>query len=116
MLQNILKIASLKADFRYEKIAQDSLDQLKHRLQEKQSDAPALAKAYLMQKLGIITLKSSQKNLLQNRNLIVSIRYPYLLTKAVTQEEYLACTLRQCFIADKNIQKIIDFIESYIRK
>jgi uncharacterized protein YyaL (SSP411 family) len=116
MIQNILQLASLKAAFRYEKEANKTIKYLQQELLEKQSETPALAKAYLMQSLGIITLKSSKKNLIQNRSMITQIKYPYMLTKSVEDDEFIACTLRQCFIADKSLEKVIGFIDSDIRK
>ncbi|ADN09378.1 thioredoxin domain-containing protein [Sulfurimonas autotrophica] len=116
ILQNILKLAALKASFVYEKFARKTIENIKPELAVKQANAPALAKAYLMQELGVVTLKSSKKNLINNQQRILQIKYPYLLSKAVAYENYLVCTIRQCFIEDISIQKVINFIDTDMRK
>nr|WP_275756816.1 hypothetical protein [Sulfurimonas sp. SAG-AH-194-C21] len=112
MLQNIINIASLKASFRYEKLAIATLELQEDALKFKQSDAPALAKAYLMQKLKVTTLKSKKKNLVKNRIEIQKITYPYVLTKEEKYDDYLACTIRLCFSKDKNLKSVIEAINS----
>lgn len=112
MLQNIINIASLKASFRYEKLAIATLEKQEEALKSKLSDAPALAKAYLMQKLKVTTLKSKKKNLLKHIKEIKKSNYPYLLTKAEKYDEYLACTIRLCFSKDKNLKKVLKAIDS----
>jgi len=116
MLQNIAKLASLKASFTYEKLLVKSLDNLKSELQEKQADAPALATAYLMQKLNIATLKSQKSNLQDGYKQIKAIKYPYTLTKSAKYNDYLSCTIRRCFSKEKTLQAAINAIDSDIRK
>ncbi|MEN4052297.1 DUF255 domain-containing protein [Sulfurimonas sp. NWX79] len=115
MLQNILKLAALKASFTYEKFAQESLKNLHSELQEKQSTVPALASAYLMQKYGMVVLKSSKKNLVQQRKNIEEIWYPYILRKAENYNDYLACTLRRCFAKESTMKAIKTVIKTLKR-
>jgi len=112
MLQNTISIAALKASFRYEKLAITSLEKQTHTLKSKLSDAPALAKAYLMQHLKVTTLKSKKKNLLKHKKEIQKCNYPYILTKKESYDDYLACTIRLCFYKDKNLKKVIEAIDS----
>ncbi len=112
MLQNIINIASLKASFRYEKLALATLEPQIDVLKFKQSDAPALAKAYLMQNLKVTTLKSKKQNLLKYKKEIQKIAYPYVLTKEEKYDDYLACTIRLCYSKDKNIKTVIKAINS----
>ncbi|WP_457744580.1 thioredoxin domain-containing protein [Sulfurimonas sp.] len=116
MIQNILKLAALKASFKYEKLAKKSIKNLYKQLLLNQANVPALAKAYLMQKYKIVTLKSSKYNLIKNIKIIKKIKYPYLLTKSVSFNKYLACTLRQCFSMENNITEMVKMIDSDIRK
>jgi len=116
MAQNIAKFASLKASFRYEKLLAKTLDTLESKLKKKQSKVPALAQAYLMQQLKVVTLKSSQENLQKNAHAIRKITYPYLVTKKGHYGEYLACTIRQCFSKDQELKKVIKSINLFIRK
>ncbi|UCN01336.1 DUF255 domain-containing protein [Sulfurimonas sp. SWIR-19] len=117
MLQNIIKLASLKASFRYEKLFQSSMEKLKEALIREQSNAPALAQAYLMQKLGIVVVKSSKDNLLKNAKILQTTGYPYVLSEVKPYKDFLACTLRRCFIKDHNITNVLHVIDKeYIRR
>ena len=112
MLQNIINIASLKASFRYEKLVLATFELQIDALKFIQSDAPALAKAYLMQNLKVTTLKSKKQNLLKYKKEIQKIAYPYVLTKEEKYDDYLACTIRLCYSKDKNIKTVIKAINS----
>ncbi|WP_434581498.1 DUF255 domain-containing protein [Sulfurimonas sp. NW15] len=117
MLQNIIKLASLKASFQYEKLFQSSMEKLKEELIREESNAPALAQAYLMQKLGVVVVKSTKGNLLKNAKILQTVQYPYLLREAKEYNDFLACTLRRCFVKDKNISRIIKTINrDFIRR
>lgn len=111
MLQNILKLSALASSHKYEQLAVDSLRTIEQQLNVKQSDAPASAKAYLMNKIKVLTLKSSKKNLLANAKRIDTIAYPFLLTKVESFDKYLTCSLDSCFSIDNNLDKIIKDIE-----
>jgi len=113
MSQNILKLASLKASFKYEKLAIKTLESMNAEIEKKQFETPAGARAFMMQKVGIVTLKSSQQNLMKNTLKIKQIKHPYLLVKAEEMEEYLACTMRSCFAVDKEFSKIKKSVEKY---
>ena len=117
ILQNVIKISALKASFRYEKLAKKSIHSLKNQLIRKQADVPALAKAYLMQELGVVIVKSSKENLTKNAKIMQTIKYPYVLTEDKEYNDFLACTLRRCFVKDKEINKVIQVINTdFIRK
>ena len=113
ILEDIVNLAALKGSFSYEKTAQRSMKKFQNILKEKVTSLPGLAKIYLMQKYGVVVLKASQSNLKNNRKCIAKISYPYLLTKAKEYDDYLACTLRQCFAKEKNIGDIIEKIVEY---
>ncbi len=106
MTQNLIKMASLKSSFKYEKIAISTLKARKSEIQKSQSDVPASSIAFLMQKINVVTLKNSKETLLENRVKIQEIKYPYILTKAQKLDEYLACTMRRCFAKDKEFKSI----------
>jgi hypothetical protein len=69
----------------------------------------------MMQKVGVVTLKSSHENLMKNYLKIREIKHSYLLVKAEEMQEYLACTMRSCFAVDKEFSKIKKSIEKYIK-
>ena len=116
MAQDIVKMASLKASFRYEKLAISTLESINTELRLKQANAPAAAAAFLMQNLQVVTLKSKKENLLKNRDEISKIKYPYVLMKKSNDDDYLACTMRRCFAKEAKLEKVIDEIQENIRK
>jgi hypothetical protein len=113
ILEDIMKISALKASFSYEKLVQESMNKLQKALEEKKSATPGLARLYLMQKYGIVVLKSSKENLLKNLLTIEKSSYPYVLREAKKYDDYLACTLRQCFAKEKNLNKMIKIINTF---
>lgn len=111
MLQNIIVLASLKSSFTYESLAIDTLERMNAVIEDKQSNAPASATAFLMQKHKLVTLKSSVDNLEKNSAEIRNIKYPFVVVKEEKTDNYLACTMRSCFAVDEkyeNIHKIIE--------
>ena len=113
MLQNITNLAALEANFNYEKFVKKSLNYYKSELISKQSYVPALAQVYLMNLYGVIVLKSNKQNLLKEEYLIKQINYPYLLVKSNNDSGFMACTLRQCFTKEVEIQNLIEQIENH---
>ena len=111
MLQNIIKLASLKSSFKYDKLSLDTLEWIDAEIEESQSNSPASAKAYLMQKLGVVTLKSSKENLTQMMKNIEDTKYPFIVLKANKGDDYLACTMKSCFAIDKDYEKVKKIIE-----
>lgn len=116
MLQNLLKLASLKSSFKYAKIAKESIQNLQSELEEKKADTPALAKAYLMQTVGLLTLKGEKNRLIQEKKRIEKTKFPYLLTKDEAYENYLLCKLGQCFANEKSLERVMHIVDSTIRK
>jgi hypothetical protein len=110
MLQNIVKLALLKENFEYEKLATDSLKDVSIELKNLQSDMPATARAYLMHKRGFFVIKADRKKLEKHKAKIKSSEYPYVLTKVMDIEDYLLCSMRHCFIKDENLEKILQFM------
>ena len=106
MIQNILKIASLKNSFKYEKLAINTLDSISEKIAKYQDATPASARAFLMLNQKIITIKSSKINLINSKKEIYKIKYPYIITKEIDNKKYLACTMRSCFSLEDSIIKI----------
>jgi hypothetical protein len=113
MVQNTIKLAALKESFRYEKLAQKDLDAKRSALQDTDSFSPALAKAYLMQTYGVVVLKSKKENLHKNFKTIQEINYPFLLTLEKSYDDYMACTLRQCFTKERSLNAVIKKINHF---
>ncbi len=115
MSQNIIRVASLKASFKYEELALKTLASINADIEKLQSDAPASATAFMMQKIGVVTLKSSKKRLKKRSLDIEMIKHPYVLTKFQKDERYLACTMRSCFSIKNEYEDIKKDIEESIR-
>ena len=115
MIENIIKISAIKASFRYEKFAKESLNTLNSQLNEKASNAPALAKDYMMSHLGVVVLKSNKLNLINNMKTIKQLKYPYVVTKQKEYNDFLACTIRRCFSKDKSLKKVVSRINSFLK-
>ena len=116
MIQNIIKLASLKGSRKYEKLAIITLEYLKQNIEKNQANVPASAVAYLMQKIGVVTLKNSKKNLQRDSLKIRNIKHPYLLLKRIKGEKYLACSMKSCFAIDNNIEKIRESIQNSMKE
>ena len=116
MLQNIIKLASLKDSFKYERIVVSTLANINHELSVSQSNAPAAARAYLMQSLDMVTIKSAKARLVKDALKIKNIKYPYVLSKKTDDYEYLACTMRRCFSKEEKLDDIIKAIEQTVKK
>ena len=116
ILQDIIKLAALKGSFKYEKLVVESMKKLYSTLAKNQADTPALARLYLMQTKGIVVIKSSEENLEKNRFLFQRSKYPYILLKAKEYDDYLACTLRQCFAKEKDLQIFLALINNYAKE
>jgi len=114
--QNIIKLASLRASFRYEKLALKTLESQNALIEKEQSNVPASAIAFLMLQKKVVTLKNDKKSLKRDYIKIKNIKHPYILIKKEkTNSEYLACTMRSCFALEKEFSKIKIKIEDNIR-
>ncbi len=113
MMQNAMKLAALKESFRYEKFARKNLLSLQKHLQTTDDFSPALVRAYLMQKHGVVAIKSNAKNLQKNASAIAKLDYPYIVKLAQNYSFYLVCTLRQCFFKSPTFTPLIQKIKSF---
>ncbi len=112
MTQNLLKLSILNESLEDKKIADTSLKNLNAELSQKQSDAPALATAYLMERIGIIGLKNTQTNLLRDKKEIQMFNYPFILTKMQKDADmYYACSFSSCFSSSKDLLHVRENIE-----
>lgn len=116
MTQNILKLASIKGSFKYEKLATKTLETKNASIQKQLSDVPASSIAYLMQHYKVITIKNIKEILKRDYHLIKNISYPYITLKVDDKTtNYLACTMRSCFAIQKEFLEIKKDIDAYIK-
>ena len=106
MIQNIIKLSSLKFSRKYEALARTTLENINTQIEDNQANTPAAASAYLMQKYSLVTLKNSKKILFRDMKKIQKIEYPFIVLKESPDDKYLACTMQSCFAIDNNIESI----------
>ncbi|MDA7817533.1 DUF255 domain-containing protein [Sulfurimonas sp.] len=111
MIQNLLKLASIKQSREYMQLANDSLQTIENEIGQRQADVPASAQAYMMSKKRVVTIKHSKEILQKNMDRIRSIKYPYIVLKEDDYKKYLACTMQSCFAVENTLNGIKDIIE-----
>ena len=114
MAQNLIKLASLKASFKYEKIAISTLESLNSKIEKSQSNTPSSAIAFLMQSIDVVTLKNNKETLKRDALKIKDIKHPYVLTKKDKTDKYLACTMRSCFAIEDNFESLKSSVEKQL--
>jgi len=113
ILMGLLNLASLSGERKYLSIVQKSLNTKSAFLDKSPASFSSAMQVLLRQKKGYVTLKAQKRSLIEEKEKIKSIRYPFVLMKADdTLKEYLACDMQQCFAIDKEIEKLVDVIET----
>ena len=117
-MQDLLRLAVLEENLAYQKIARDSLSYKSAEILSKRSRVPSSTRALLMLQKGLIALKHTKERLLKNSGELRSLKYPYLLTKAVPEAKaFLACSVDRCFAYDTNLSSLLQKIDTtYILK
>jgi hypothetical protein len=115
MMQNLLYLSILDESLEYKKIADKSLKILHNELVLKQSDAPSLSTAYLMDKIGVIGIKHTKTMLLKNKKEIQKVNYPFIVTKAESDaNSFSACSFTSCFSSSKDLFLVGKDIENLL--
>jgi len=115
MIQNLFKLAALSENLDFESVAKRSLETKMAEIEEKQDLVPSSAIALLMQEHGIVVLKHKKSVLAAKRKAIISIRYPYLVTKVKEDtDNFLACKVDRCFAYDRELAKVAKKIEGLL--
>ena len=111
MLNNLLDLALLESDLRYDGIVKTTLE-ANGLLLEKAPDAwPEALRAFLRRTRGIVGIKSSRNELLRAKHAVGSIDYPFLLLKAEKMEGFVACDMRSCFAFGSDLKKVEEVVE-----
>jgi uncharacterized protein YyaL (SSP411 family) len=111
-IENILKLAYLSDDYDAYEMASKMLNLHAKKLNEISSSMPYATKVALMLERKIIVIKASKENILANEKKIAELNYPYVLVKAVKQNDYSACTMEKCFSTHDNMDAVLQDIES----
>jgi len=113
MLDNLFKVGLYSDNRDYVRLAKNILKQKSIFLVVNSKYAPTLFKVYVGSEKEYRVLKSKKANLLQNMDKIDKIQFPFLIIKATTNQEYLACTINSCFAYGKDIDKVLKKIQNY---
>ncbi len=111
-IENILILAHLSDDYDAYELASKMLTAQAKRINKIASSSPYAVRVALMLQNGIVVIKASKEKLLAHKKEIRELYYPYVITKAVKENDFSACTMQKCFSSDIKIEKILQDIES----
>ncbi|CAA6820853.1 MAG: Thymidylate kinase (EC [uncultured Sulfurovum sp.] len=109
---NILKLAHLTDDYDAYDLASKMLTQHAKKINEISSASPTATKVALMIQNPIVVIKTTKENLLAHQKEIDELYYPFVLVKAVEENDYTACTMQKCFSTHDNMAKVLQDVES----
>jgi len=105
----------LTEDLDYNEVVKKTLKESAAVLESKPAEASKLLHVFLRLKMGDVIIKSTLKNLIGSKKEIDQMKYPFVLTKVVESDEYLACRVNSCFAYDKNITTLIEKINKMVK-
>ena len=111
-IENILILAHLSDDYDAYNLASKMLTSHANKINKIANATPYAVRVALMLQNGIVIIKASKENLLAHQKDINELYYPYVVTKAVKENDFSACTMQKCFSSDAKIDKIVQDIES----
>ena len=114
MLENLVRLASLTEELKYNKIVRDTLQQNTKVLENIPTNASKLLHTFLRLERGDVIIKATKEKLQKNENKIEKMEYPFVLSKIEESDKYLACRVSTCFAYDTNLTKLIEKINKSI--
>ncbi len=111
ILQSMQRLAALNGSLQLQHYAQSSLKTLKHEIVADSVTAPSSVIALLMQHYGVVTIKHRNEVLLEYQMRLQKINYPFLLSRASNEKEFLACKVDRCFAYSRDFLHVKDQIE-----
>ncbi len=115
MIQNILRLSVLQSSLKYQNIATKAIKKYFYTILNNPLINSQITIDYLMEKKGIIAIKSSKRNLLKYAKKIDAMHYPFLLKEVVKSNHFLSCDAKSCF-GYGNFKKIKRLTEQYNNK
>ena len=117
MVDNLLKLALFKEELSYETMAKKSIKDNSELLLKYPSNFPQAVLDMLAYKKGYIIVKTKKKPLEElKKSLETKLSYPFILYKATSDTNYLACKVDVCFAFSKEKDVIISKIEKEIKR
>ena len=110
-IENILKLAYFSDDYDAYEMASKMLNLHAKKINEISSSMPYASKVAFMLERKIVVIKASKENILANQKKITELNYPYVLVKAVKQNDYSACTMEKCFSTHDNMDGVLQDVE-----
>jgi len=113
MTRALFKLALQTDDLTLYAVAQKSIAQNPKLLQQYPDSIATTFDTFIGYKTEYKILKSTKENLLKHREEIEALQDPYLLTRAIEldSELYLGCSMKLCFVTDKNLEKVLKHIK-----
>lgn len=106
MLQNIALLSLMCEDEKYASLFNEMLESSSGTIMRFPHAYPQALQAVFMQLFGAIVIKASKENLLHVKNLIETIKYPYLYIKEEDIKGVQACSMKACFYEGTNLDEL----------
>ncbi len=107
MINDLITLAALEGSLSHEAVARESLERFAGAIEESPDTFAEALRAYLRLEKGVVVIKSSRKNLLENMDTIEKIEYPFLLRRAQKSRVWLACDMKSCFAYDTDPAEVM---------
>jgi len=115
MLENMVRVASLSEDLALNSLVKKTLQSQGAVLEKNPQHASKLLHTFLRLQKGDVILKSTLTGLLNEKEQIDKMSYPFVLSKVEESDTFLACRVNSCFAYDKNITMLIRKIEKMVK-
>ncbi len=106
IVDTLFSLSSLLEDEKYAHFAFKTLEYNSYKLGRRGVIYPKMIEQVLRYTKGGIIIKSSQDNLNKNIYELSSLKYPFVLLKSDTTDEFMICGNKSCFANTKDINNI----------
>jgi len=113
MIENLFKLAILTNKREFYNTATSMIKQNSYQIYHTPTNVPSAFNTFIGEQKQYKVLKTTQANLVKNKNKIIQLNNPYLLLKPTDNKQYLACTINSCFSFDNDIEKVLKVIELF---
>ena len=114
MLENLVRLASLTEELRYNEIVKNTMQQNATVLETMPTNTSKLLHTFLRLGKGDVIIKAAKEKLLKNTKKLEAMEYPFVLSKTEESDKYLACRVSSCFAYDVNLTKLIKKINKSV--
>jgi hypothetical protein len=111
ILEDMLRIAILSDNLKMFQFAKESFEHSLYAINKAPNQYPYAIKLYSEFYLSPIVVKNKKEPLLQAKEKLNRINYPYIESRVSDEKEFLACKIDRCFGVSQSIDAIIKKIE-----